>query len=703
MLPQALHSRFLMMLTLCGVCLSFSATTLEAQEEVGASDVSPTKIDSFDESGVNSGDDNEAGDDELDALLDLEIDELGTVDAIAPTFDVEVVSVTKTRSTIGKSPAAVYVVTQEMIRRSGVTSIPDALRMVPGMQVARNNSSRWAVSTRGFNNVFANKQLVLIDGRSIYTQLFGGVYWEVEDVVLQDIERIEVIRGPGATLWGANAVNGVINIITKKSKDTQGTLVSSGGGDQDRHISQFRHGSELGKDFYFRVYGKHREHNEGFASGGVGGHDDWRIGRVGFRADWEPQSQPDSVTVQGQIYSGQIGVYIANKATPIPPFTQTLIDDAEVNGGHLLARWNHEISDDAHWTLQVYYDRVQRRDITTHFSVDIFDIDFQNQFVIADDHRFTWGGNYRHYGDHVRPVDPFALGVNDSTREIERSGVFLQDEITLAQDWKMIVGSKFSYNDLSRFEYQPGVRLIHTPDENHAFWGSVSRAVRTPSRVSDDIMVRQFAAPPFVFAQIRGNDRLQAEDLMAYEMGMRVKESDHFSWDWAVYYNRFEDLVGLSMGPISGLPPTFPLNFQDGGQGHVYGTELSAQWQVHEDWQLQAWYSLIRMHLDGTGLNASTEGNVPRSTAFLMSSWNLCERWELDLITRYSDHLPSRNVDSYIGLDVRVGFSPIENLNLSVVGQNLLRSHHTQFRETNGLPSPSEVRRGVFSQIDWRF
>ncbi|MDB5337768.1 MAG: TonB-dependent receptor, Outer rane receptor for ferrienterochelin and colicin, partial [Planctomycetaceae bacterium] len=290
-------------------------------------------------------------------ILDLDIEQLGKVQAkVATAFDAEVTSVTANKSSIGKSPAAVFVITNEMIRRSGATSVPETFRMVPGMQVAKVGSNKWAISVRGFNQELSNKLLVLVDGRSVYTPFFGGVYWDTQDLVLQDVERIEVIRGPGATVWGANAVNGVINIITKTTGETQGTLLSSGGGTQDRAINVIRHGGKIGDNTQFKVYVKQTERAAGFSPLGAGTHDDWRTERGGFRLEWKDPYQQDKVTLQGDIYSGVIG-----ELSPFPktlvPFAANVPNDAHTGGGNVLGRWTHEVDPANSLYFLSYYDR----------------------------------------------------------------------------------------------------------------------------------------------------------------------------------------------------------------------------------------------------------------------------------------------------------------------------------------------------------
>lgn len=647
----------------------------------------------------SSGEDADKPVDDLDQLLDLKIEDLGRVQAVAPAFDVEVTSVTKTKSTIGKSPAAVYVVTQEMIRRSGVTTIPDALRMVPGLNVAQNSASRFAVSSRGFNGVFANKLLVMIDGRSIYTPAFGGVFWDVEDLILQDIERIEVIRGPGATVWGENAVNGVINIITKTAKETQGGLATAGGGNWDRNIMQFRHGGQVKDDVYYRVFGKYRDHESGWGS-----HDDWRQGRIGMRVDWLPEDGPDSITFIAQLYDGQVGRVIRNEPLATPPFIQNRITDEEPNGANILARWTHKLDDDGSWTLQAYYDRVRRIDGVLAYSMNVWDVDFQHDFKPLDDHHITWGIGNRFYVDNITHINPVAVSFSDRSIEFNRTGAFLQDEISLTDEMNLILGTKISYNDFSHFEYQPGARLNISLDDRHVVWGAVSRAVRLPTRIDNNIQLRQFAAPPFVYTQINGNPRMEAEDLLSFELGYRVQQSKTFSWDVSTFFNKYEDLSSvLPIGPMAGLPPTIPVQFANNGSGEAYGFELHGQADVTDNWHLNAWYALLRLDINGTGSDRSTETSSPRNTVFLMSTWDLTDKVEVDVIGRYVDQLASQNVPAYINMDVRLGYRPNEKWYLWLAGQNLLDSHHSEFNEGNGFISSSEVRRGVYGQVEYRY
>ncbi len=646
-----------------------------------------------------------ANQDDVQPLPDLpSLEEFSQQPFLVPAFEQTVTAVTRQESTIGRSPAAVFVVTQEMIRRSGATSIPEALRMVPGLQVARVDSNKWAISARGFNNRFANKLLVMIDGRSVYTPLFSGVYWGVQDLVLQDIERIEVIRGPGATAWGANAVNGVINIITKSARDTQGVLVASGGGDQDESINAVRIGGAIGENFSYRVYGKHFERDRSFNAAGT--HDDWRMGRWGFRTDWNPTGcDCDTITFQGECFEGRLGNSITN-VIPVAPFTEFVIDDIDHAGGNMLGRWTHRFSDESFSALQVYVDRTNRRDLQVDQVTDILDVDFQHRFVPACWHAVTWGVRYRQVSDTVGTTNAFTFSVNPTKRHTELVSGWIQDEMTLLEDELILtVGSKFEHNDFTGFEMQPTARLLWAPDERRVIWGSVSRAVRTPSRIEDDIMFRALAAPPSTFSLIQGNPFVESEDLTAFELGYRAQPNDSFSWDMAVFYNDYEDLISFrANGPPIVVPPIvdIPLLNDNIADAEVYGVEVSTQMDVTEYWRLMGWYSFLQIQSHNSANEAREEGRSPHNQAYLMSSWDLRHNLEFDMMVRYVDNLPNVNARSYMSMDIRLGWIPNDAWEFSVVGQNILEEHHAEFAPALVQTTATEINRGIYAQAVWR-
>ena len=479
-----------------------------------------------------------------DGILDLDIEHLSTVDAVIPAFDAAISSVTKQESTVGKSPAAVYVITSEMIRRCGATCIPEALRLAPGVEVTRLNSSSWNVSIRGFQDRYVNKLLVMIDGRSVYSPVFSGVFWDMLDMPLEDIERIEVIRGPGGTLWGANAVNGVINIISKKAKDTQGGLVSSGGGNQDYNISVVRHGGTIGENLKFRVWGKYVERGP---EDSPGKYDDWRGGRGGFYADWNPGgSRDDLVTVQGNFFGGEEGVQFSLlPPTPGLPFETTA--DRLVAENSILARWTHTLDDESDWSVQTYYDQTYRNDPQVGLLINTFDVELQYRRKIGRRHQVVTGMEYRQTDDALKTSSATLIFNQDSQSYNTVSG-FIQDEIEIVEDkFCLTVGSKFEGNSFTGFEYQPSIRGLWTLDKRHVLWGAVSRAVRTPTRFDESAtsyFLREIT--PMTFGELNSSTNIESEDVIAYELGYRAQTSERFSWDLAVFYNEYQNLLGYN-------------------------------------------------------------------------------------------------------------------------------------------------------------
>ena len=653
----------------------------------------------------------EEGDQELDSLLDMADNDVSQLSSVkvttAPALQTEVSTVSRQKSTVGKSPAAVFVISNEMIRRSGVRSIPEALRMAPGVQVAKMDASKWAVSIRGSNGRFANKLLVQIDGRSIYTPLFGGVFWDVQDVLLEDVERIEVIRGPGASVWGANAVNGVINIITKSATDTRGTFVEAGGGTEERAFSSARYGWRTVNGVDVRVYGKWFDRDEGFVPGGVA-HDDWRMGRGGFRADWKPDSSTN-LTFQGDYYGGTTGresIY----PDPFAPFFQRVVDDASVAGGNALFRFTRILDEDSDWSLQTYYDRTERDFENLGFCEerDTFDVDFQHRFRFRENHSLIWGVGYRNSRDKIQSA-PFVLNFQPPERADDLFSYFLQDEITLSEDLLYFtVGSKFIHTDYTPFEFQPTARLLWTPSERQSIWASYSRAVRTPTRVSDDVrlVALQDPAAPGAFPLVLGNRSVVSENLDAWEAGIRVQPTDQFSWDLATFYFDYNDLQTLVPGgPIvdPGPPVTvfLPVTFQNPGEGNSYGFELASNYLVGPTWRLYGAYTFLKENLPARG---AYSGQSPQNQVYLQSSWELAKDVQLDVIWRYVDFLTAQSVPSYNAMDIRLGWRPSKHVEFAVVGRNLLDQDHPEFGfDTFTGNIATNVQREVYGVVSLRY
>jgi iron complex outermembrane receptor protein len=620
-------------------------------------------------------------------------------------LNAEVSTVSRTSSTVGKSPAAVFVITNEMIRRSGAMSIPEVLRMAPGVNVARINANQWAVSIRGFNGQYANKLLVQIDGRSIYTPVFAGVIWPAQDVLLEDVERIEVIRGPGASVWGANAVNGIINIITKSAGETQGVFAQTGGGTFERAFVNARYGGQIGTDIDYRVYGKWFERGTGVPTSGEP-FDDWRAGRGGFRLDWDPgRTGVDHFTLQGDAYSSTAGLRELLPATTFP-FSNLATTDQLYRGNNVLARWTHVIDEESDWQFQAYYDFAEIDDSQRYAFVDqrhTIDFDFQDRFPLGEAHKIVWGAGYRLTLDRDIAAG-FPIGFTDPRQSVNIVSCFLQDEIHLVPDrWSVTFGCKFLHHTYTNFEYQPTARLLHTPDDRQSLWASVSRAVRIPSRADETLILN--TPPPFpapVFPQLRGNDQLVSEELLAWECGYRAQTTDQFSWDLAVFFNQYENLIGIQPpGPPEAAPfgLVLPLNFANLNRAQSYGFELASNVELTEDWSLRGAYSFLQVEFLGVADEA--EGLAPTNQFYLQSSHNLANNVELDLIGRYVDSLAVGQIPSYFVGDVRLAWHCRPDVELFVVGRGLFDDGHREI-STQFTTTTTGVRSEVYGGITIR-
>jgi iron complex outermembrane receptor protein len=625
-------------------------------------------------------------------------------------MDIEVISVAKKPEKRMEAAAAIYVITQEDIRRSGVTSIPEALRLAPGVQVARIDANKWAVGIRSFSNLLSRSLLVLIDGRSVYSPLLAGVFWDVQDTLLEDIDRIEVIRGPGGAIWGANAVNGVINIITKRAQETQGGLLIAGGGSEEQGFGGIRYGSKIGERFAYRVYGKILKRDAGFHRD-TPDFDDWRMGQVGFRTDWEGR-RGDTLTFQGDLYAGEAGQR-ALLTTLTPPLGETVEADIDLAGGNLLGRWQHAFDVTSVMTLQLYYDHTHRRELIFREDRNTFDLDFHYRFRLPWRQDLTLGLGYRLTSGDAEGIG--SVEIVPSRRTDQIFSAFVQDEIGLiAERLHLIVGSKFEHNDYSGFEFQPNARLLWTPTPRHSIWAAVSGATRTPSRVEHDITQTVLVDPEtLTFIRVNGDEEFDTEELLAYELGYRLQPTSWLFLDVAAFYNRYTDLLSLEADAplVETTPPPprviLPFFLRNKLHGEVYGVELAADWQPFTWWRVSSTYAYLQIDLrqDADSMDLSTartiEGASPHHQVSLRSFMNLPGHLELDLVWRYVGDLPSLDVDSYLSLDLRLAWRPLSTLSVEVVGQNLLEAHHLEF--VGGGSGNTEVERGIYGKIVWRW
>jgi iron complex outermembrane receptor protein len=628
-------------------------------------------------------------------------------------INIKVTSVSKKETSVEDSPAAVTVVTQDDIRRNGITTLPDALRLVPGMDIAQINSHEWAVSARGFNGQFANKLLVMVDGRSIYTTAFGGVVWGMQEMVMEDLDRIEVIRGPGSTLWGANAVNGVINIITKSAKDTQGGLITTTVGTEDQPSTTIQYGGQLATNLYYRAYVKYFNRDELVDASGNEAPDAWSGIQGGLRLDWEPTAE-DKLTLQGDYFEHRVNES-QNFPSLLPPYSQTGEVVNHDSGGNALGRWSHEISDTSSLTAQAYFDHFSPQQLGVRYSADTIDFDAQHRFAIGSRNDVIWGLGYRRITDKLDPS--FYLSFSPEEQQEQLFSSFVQDEITLVPErFKLTLGTKFEHNDYTGFEVQPSARALWTPTEHQAVWGAVSRAVRTPSRADRSEQVNFAVMPPSattpeILLSTMGNPDLQSEELMAYELGYRLEIAKRWSVDLTGFYNHYDELILPVAGSPTFQPAPFPPHLlvasanQNVGEGHTYGTEVSARWQVTQDWSLVGSYSWLGMHYDN---NSPVLKGSPEQQFQIRSTLNLPAHLELSGAAYYVDQFQAPygtglvSIPSYVRLDLGVVWRPTPSLEVGLWGQNLAQDRHLEFTsyKTSLL---TEIPRGIVARFTWRF
>jgi len=601
--------------------------------------------------------------------------------SIEQLMNLQVTSVSKRPERLSQTASAIQVITHDDIRRSGASSLPEVLRLATNLQVAQVDSRQWAISARGFNSTTANKLLVLIDGRTVYTPLFSGVFWDVQEVPLTDIDRIEVISGPGATLWGANAVNGVINVITRDAKDTQGLLLSGGGGTEQRGFGTVRYGGALGSGVRYRIYGRGFGRDATALPNGQDAADDWHLGQGGVHVDWDA-SNASRVTLQGDLYGGRIG--------------QPSAGDIAVSGGNAMAKWSRTISETSDLAAQLYYDRTHR-DIPGTFGEDLdtYDVDLQHRARLGARHDVVWGLGYRLINDRV--VNSSALAFLPSHIARQWFTGFVQDEIALVPNkLHVALGTKIEHNDYTGFEIQPSGRVNWGLSPAGTFWAAVSRALRTPSRID-----REFFAPgqpPYFLA---GGPGFHSEEELAYELGYRHQRGA-LALSVATFYSRYYGLRSLEQ---ANPPAASPVVIGNGQDGESYGAELAVDYWLTRRWRLRTGYTELRIHIwpkpgSTDTSRGATESQSPDRQFFLHSSVDLPAQLRLDAGFRAIDDIANRQVPAYAELNAKLTWQPTPQLDLSLVGQNLLHRRHAEF----GAPAARrDIERGVYGAVEWRF
>ena len=632
---------------------------------------------------------------------------------IEDLMQVKVTSVSKKEQSLYRTAAAVFVIDQEDIRRSGATNIPDLLRMVPGVDVQQVDANAWAISVRGFNSRFSNKLLVLIDGRTVYTPVFSGVYWEHLDMPLEDIDRIEVIRGPGATVWGANAVNGVISIFTKSAKATKGGLVTAGGGSQLHALGLVQYGGSAGKDGAYRVYGKFFDIGDSAAYNGSPAADHWQREHAGFRSDWDLSSR-DSLMVQGDLFANQASQTRRNGFFPTP-YDSIFNQGLDAAGGDVLARWDHTLAGGSQTSFQAYYDSYRRTDMGIPIRLRTFDLDFQHHISAGDRHDIVWGLGYRVSNSAIEPG--YAVGFSPPSRTDNLYSGFAQDEIRLSDSLWFTIGGKLEHNAYSGLETEPSARLAWSrPGSRNTIWAAASRAFRQPSRVDTDL--RQDPQTVAVLPDMRevswmyGNPRIKDEELRDYELGYRAEFTNKFSLDADTFLSLYRNLETIEPQPAVIIPGSpvqleIPMRWENKASAVTYGGELSLNWNVTSRWRVRPGYAYLHatIHQDPSShgqplTNIATA--FPQSMPQIRSSLNLWRRTEFDQSLYYTARLPGSSIPGHARLDLRFARRLGESAEVSLVGQNLLRPRATEYGDALWIIGTQAVR-SVYLQTAWRF
>jgi iron complex outermembrane receptor protein len=634
--------------------------------------------------------------------FDMSLEQLGQL---------RVTTASRRAENLNTTPASVYVITADDIRRSGVTTIQQALRLAPGVEVARNGSNEWTISIRGFSSDLSNKLLVLIDGRSVYSPLFAGVFWDVQDTLLADIERIEVVSGPGGSVWGANAVNGVINIITQSARDTQGTYAEVGAGNEEEAFAGFRYGWQPSENLYTRAYVKSFERDASVleATGGSA-NDGWEMSRAGFALTWERDPR-NRVNARADLYDGHEDALLRGNFTLGTLPQNDLPGTVPLSGHSVQAAWTHTLAEDANWRLVFWYDHTDRQ-IPGSFNEarDTYNVSFLHDVANLPRHDVQWGTEFRSTSDDIGNTQ-FSSFIPDS-RTDDTLSAFAQDRVQLERDrLYLTIGTKLEHNDYTGFEYEPNVRLTWLPSADQTFWAAVSRAVRIPARLNTDLhLYAPVALPglPPLYINVNGNPDFESEDVDAYEIGYRLQWNEKWSFDVAGFDNYYDRLQTTE--PVGGPivvpgPPTYlliPATLGNLMEGETYGGSLVVNWQALKRWRLQLQTTILQMDLhakpgsrDANAPNLA--GNSPKNHIALQSNLELAGNWSLYTSIRHVDELPAQNVPSYDTVDVSVAWRPNEHMRASLTVQSLNDKERLEFNDGR------LIERSGFVRVAWSF
>lgn len=646
-----------------------------------------------------------------------------TQESIEDLMNMAVTSVSKTEQKLWRVAAAIFVITQEDIWRSGATNIPELLRMVPGLDVAQINGSTWAIGSRGFNQQLANKLLVTVDGRSVYSPTFSGVFWDTLDLPLEDIDRIEVIRGPGGSIWGANAVTAVISIFTKKAAETAGTLVEAGGGNVQQGFGLVQYGGKLGRDTDFRVYSKYFNQGHLLDLNGQSGEDGWRRLREGFRTD-SSLSSKDSLMVEGDLSTGREGELGFGLPSVTAPGFIAVAEEISLADGSLETVWNHTYSARSDSSLQFSFDQHRRDDPLNPEKRNTIDVDFRHHLTVGERQEFVWGLGYRETDGEIG--GSLTVAIIPADRSLQLVNSFVQDEIALVQNKVYLTaGAKLEHNDFTGFEFMPSVRATWTPTDRHMLWAAVSKALRAPSQNDTELLLNiGNIGPPGgtpVLLRLLGNPNFKDERLISYEAGYRTMVTPRLSIDLAAYFNDWDHAQTTEPFSTFFEPSPAPphevqtLMYENLMYGETHGVEVSANWKAKDWWSISSGFAFgnEHMHTRASSLDTQTgpfvEGSAPDHLAQLRSHLEFTRALAWDASAYYCDPLTNQGplgnvrIPAYVRLDTGLTWRPWERFSLSVVGQNLLKDHHLEFEDINGSLQSGEIKRSAYAKFTWAF
>ncbi len=627
-------------------------------------------------------------------------------------LDTEVTTVSKKEQKLARTAAAVYVVSREDIERSGATNIPDLLRMVPGVNVAQIDGSSWAISIRGFNARYSNKVLVLIDGRSVYSTAFSGVYWDQIDLPLDEIERIEVIRGPGGSVWGANAVNGIISIVTRSSKAMRGGVASVGSGSYTHAADGVSYSGSAGVGGSYRVWGAYNNVADSVQADGAGAGDGWQRAHAGFRSDWN-LGQNSSLSVEGGLFDNQAG-HTTDSLFALPgsiPFRQ----NQQADGGSMLGRWTRTADNGAEQSLQVYYSAYHRTELGLPTAETSLDFDYQNRHRIGNRHEVVWGVGYRRTVTNLSSQSWISFSPAVSVEPLYSA--FVEDEVRLTDNLWLTVGTRVEHNAFTGFDLEPSARLAWTATPNSTFWLSAGRAVRQPARAEADIDVELGSAslgagtPAVLY--LLGNPDLSAERMTDYEAGYRAQMSRSLSFDAATFISFYRDLETMeplapAIVPDDGTDVMeLPYLYGNGAKAIDYGGELAVNWNVARRWRMSSAYSMLHVNyrLNSASMDALSRDFAlcsPEYTWQIRSLLNLPARLSFDQTVTWTSRLVGNGIPPHWRLDARVARRLGESAEISLVGQNLLQPGFLEFGGQYGIVG-TELPRSIFGRVVLKF